>query len=1064
MNYLAAQLDASEGLRGQVAPGQPARVAYNTSAPETALRSGPVRMILLCGVLLIVAIAAGTGIMLSNLHSRALSENEREIKNTTLVLAKQMERDFDSVVSVQTSFIERIRNLGIVTSEEFQKKMSDYDTHLLLKDKVVGFNYLGALILVNSRGKIFNLSRFWPIPDINAADRDYFTALQSDAKLNSFVTKPFLNRATGTWIVQIARRVSGPNGEFLGLVLGAIELQSIEQYFARIVLGPNSAISLIHRDGELMARHPRVDSMIGRPIPGEIAVKLVSNSDSGVGRQTGTVGKAEDRLIAVHRIAGYPFLIVPTTSTAAVLSDWKQATFYMIGIAVLAILVVVAGAFLVIRQFKNHSALERVRTKMAEAEIMREQGLRLDAALENMSQGLIMFDSAARLVVCNNRYREICKLPAELATPGCTFIDILKYRFANGTFSGNPEEYVRDLLATISEGQMESREIRTADGRIISVVNQPMVAGGWVATHEDITERKQAGDELRRTKKFIDAVIEHVPLPIIVKDVAGLGEAYGSRFTLFNRAYEELTGESRTELIGKTAHELFPKERADLIVQADNEALRSDQVVLTSEHPIVTAHNGTRAVIAKKTVIRDEDGRPQYLLSVVDDVTERRLSDARIVHLAHYDSLTDLPNRTTFNSTLAATLDRARASGEQFAVLSIDLDHFKEANDTYGHMVGDTLLREVARRLQVAAAGAFAARLGGDEFVLIVADGGQPATASALADRLLTTFRDDFEVEGHQLKLGMSIGVAIYPTDGRDAKALIANADIALYRAKAEFRGSALFYEAEMGDRLRERHAMQEDLRLAIDRGELLLHYQPQLKMSGEIVGFEALVRWQCPKRGMVPPGTFIPVAEESGLIIPVGDWVLHEACREAASWPQPLTIAVNISPIQFHSGDLPKLVHAILLETGLAPARLELEVTEGVMISDFSRAVSILNQLKSLGVRIAMDDFGTGYSSLSYLQSFRCDKIKIDRVFICDLESNYHSRAIVRAVVGLGQSLNLPVLAEGVETEAQHDYLTQEGCDEVQGYLTGRPLPIEDYAELVGRRAIAQQRHAVAN
>jgi EAL domain-containing protein (putative c-di-GMP-specific phosphodiesterase class I) len=261
-----------------------------------------------------------------------------------------------------------------------------------------------------------------------------------------------------------------------------------------------------------------------------------------------------------------------------------------------------------------------------------------------------------------------------------------------------------------------------------------------------------------------------------------------------------------------------------------------------------------------------------------------------------------------------------------------------------------------------------------------------------------------------------------------------------------------------MSARLHERYALQEDLRLAIDHGELLLHYQPQVTMSGDAIGFEALARWQCPKRGMVPPGTFITIAEESSLIISLGEWVLREACREAASWPQPLTIAVNISPIQFRHGDLPRLIHTILLETGLAPARLELEITESVMINDFSRAVSILNQLKALGVKIAMDDFGTGYSSLSYLQSFRCDKIKIDRIFICDLEDNYHSRSIVRAVISLGRSLNLPILAEGVETEAQHTFLVQEGCDEVQGYLTGRPLPITDYAGVVGRKLIAAE------
>ena len=431
--------------------------------------------------------------------------------------------------------------------------------------------------------------------------------------------------------------------------------------------------------------------------------------------------------------------------------------------------------------------------------------------------------------------------------------------------------------------------------------------------------------------------------------------------------------------------------------------------------------------------------------------------------MAHYDTLTDLPNRATFNESLDATLDRAKAGGKGFAILSVDIDRFKEANDTYGHLVGDRLLCEAASRLQKAAEGAFIARIGGDEFMVIAATGEQPAAAARLAHCLLTTFEDDFEVEGHRLKLGMSIGIAVYPTDGSDTKTLMTSADAALYRAKAETRGTAMFFEPEMSVRLRERYALQEDLRSAIERDELLVYYQPQKRISGEAVGFEALLRWLCPKRGMVAPATFIPIAEESSLIISLGEWVLREACREAASWAQPLTIAVNISPIQFRHGDLPRLVHSILLETGLAPGRLELEITESVMVDDFSRAVSILNRLKSLGVRIAMDDFGTGYSSLSYLQSFRCDKIKIDRIFVCDLEHNHHSRSIVRAVIGLGRSLHLPILAEGVETEAQHAFLKQEGCDEVQGYLTGRPLLITEYAKLVGRQPIAQQTYAVA-
>jgi predicted signal transduction protein with EAL and GGDEF domain len=298
----------------------------------------------------------------------------------------------------------------------------------------------------------------------------------------------------------------------------------------------------------------------------------------------------------------------------------------------------------------------------------------------------------------------------------------------------------------------------------------------------------------------------------------------------------------------------------------------------------------------------------------------------------------------------------------------------------------------------------------------------------------------------------MSIGVALFPSDGADAIALVANADAALYRAKDDGRATVRFFEPDMDKRLRERRALQLDLRTALERNELVLHFQPLARIDGKITGFEALVRWQHPVRGLVPPNSFIPVAEESGLIIAMGEWILRAACREAAAWPNPLHIAINLSPVQFRHGDLATLVHSVLLETGLAPDRLSLEITEGVLIGDFSRALSILRRLKSLGVQIAMDDFGTGYSSLSYLQAFPFDKIKIDQAFIANVERNPQSAAIIRAVIGLGRGLDLPVVAEGVETEAQRSFLSDESCDEIQGYLIGRPQPMRAYAALVGR------------
>ncbi len=604
----------------------------------------------------------------------------------------------------------------------------------------------------------------------------------------------------------------------------------------------------------------------------------------------------------------------------------------------------------------------------------------------------------------------------------------------------------------------------TADGSAIdvSVSSQALTYAGrnarLTAIH-DITKAKRAESELRRTQKFLDAVIEHVPAPILVKDLTVAGATTEWRYTFVNRALEDLLGISRDEVIGKTVTELYPKERADFIIAENNDALRSLQPITLSDHAVHTPGNGVRIATATTVAIRDDNFVPQYLVTVLQDVTERKRSEQRIARMAHHDHMTDLPNRTTFNDAMTAAIERASKTGGQFTVLSLDLDGFKEANDTYGHLVGDALLCEVADRLLGAAGTSFVARIGGDEFAIIVE--GDAGMATAVADRALDAFKEEIPVEDRRIRTGVTIGAAVFPKDGDDAKALISNADVALYRAKTEVRGALLFFDAEMGEQVRERRALQDALRVAIERRDFLVHYQPQKKLSGDLIGFEALARWHHPTRGAVSPGEFIPIAEESGLVNPLGEIILREACREAASWPNPLTVAVNVSPLQFRTGDLPGMVHLILLETGLAPSRLELEITENVFIDDFSRAISILSRVKTLGVRVALDDFGSGYSSLSYLHSFSFDKIKIDRTFIGDLEHNRHSMAIVRAVIDLGHSLNIPVLAEGVETALQHSMLLGRGCDEIQGYLTGRPQPIDAYAELVGREPVAHEKVA---
>jgi diguanylate cyclase (GGDEF)-like protein/PAS domain S-box-containing protein len=674
------------------------------------------------------------------------------------------------------------------------------------------------------------------------------------------------------------------------------------------------------------------------------------------------------------------------------------------------------------------------------------RNLQLDTALNNMNQGLCMFDSNAHLILCNDRYIEMYRLSRAVVKPGCTLRAMLGHRRDSGTFSGDPDRYIADLRAQLARGQTVSVTVELADGRVISIVNSLMEAGGWVATHEDITERRRAEWERDRNRALLDLVVENVPAAIYVKDACDL------RYVLVNRAGEENWGLSADQMIGKTDYDLLPQPFADDIATHDRQTLQTLTPDFQEQHPIEMPSKGARIVNSTRVPIRDLDGRPQYLLTVVHDVTERRRAEARIAHLAHHDPLTDLPNRAAFNERLSAMLETASGSGQRFAVMCLDLDRFKDVNDVFGHSSGDALLCAAARRLQANAQGAFLARFGGDEFMLLANEGSQPVATAALANCLVAALADDFDIGGQKLRVGLSVGVAIYPTHGTDATRLLSNADAALYRAKAEGRGTVRFFESDMDAELRERRTLRRDLQSALARNEFVLHYQPQASIDGTIVGFEALVRWRHPTRGLIAPATFIPIAEDSGLIIPIGEWVLRTACCEAASWPSALSVAINLSPVQFRHDDLPALVHSTLLATSLAPSRLELEVTESVLISDFPRALSVLRRLKALGIRIAMDDFGAGYSSLSYLQSFPFDKIKIDRAFIANLERNPQSSAIVRAVISLGRGLDLPVIAEGVETEDQRSFLLREACSAIQGFLIGRPLPVEQYARLVGR------------
>ncbi|WP_298090287.1 EAL domain-containing protein [uncultured Sphingomonas sp.] len=436
------------------------------------------------------------------------------------------------------------------------------------------------------------------------------------------------------------------------------------------------------------------------------------------------------------------------------------------------------------------------------------------------------------------------------------------------------------------------------------------------------------------------------------------------------------------------------------------------------------------------------------------DILER---ENRITHLAYHDTLTDLPNRFFFRQTLGQALARGTRTGAVTALLCLDLDGFKAVNDTLGHPVGDALLRRVGTMLAALEHDAVVARLGGDEFAVLLPEDEEQGRARRFSDTLLTMLQEPIEVDGHAIVIAASIGIALAPCDADGADDLIKNADLALYRAKQDGRGTYRFFEPALDAAARRRREIEVDLRVALKTGQFALHFQPIVRTdTGRVRGMEALVRWFHPVQGLVPPVDFIPVAEETGLIVALGEWVMHEACRIAAGWPQDVRVAVNVSPLQFRAPGFQSIVMQALARSGLAPNRLEIEITESVFLDGETTVIKLLHGLRALGIRIALDDFGTGYSSLSYLRSFPFDKIKIDRSFVINVADDRSAAAIVRAIVDLASALNMETTAEGVEDAQQFDRLRDQGCDTIQGYLFSRPVPSDQVLDLIAARAKA--------
>jgi diguanylate cyclase (GGDEF)-like protein/PAS domain S-box-containing protein len=1007
----------------------PRTTAIESQHFATSTRQGPVLWLILCGVLLVAAVTIGTAVMIGQFRERALSNSERELENTVLLLTRHFDQQFEDCKVITDDLISKMHFSEIASADLFKTLTSTAEAHLVLKSNVSVLSYISDVQIFDSDGKLINSSGPWPLPAISIADRAYFKDLKSNPQSKMVLAEPVRSHYTGEWTTVIARRLSGPDGVFLGVMARRIDPANFENFFASITLGESAAISMFDRDGKMLARYPHAESMIGQQFK---TAALVDRVLTKGGLQTLRVRSPvddQDRLGSAAELSHFPIVIVATNTVSAVLADWRAQTRFMIGAAALSASVIAFILFLIVRQMSRQNRESQAR--------LESERLRLDTALNNMTQGLVLYDASARIVICNQRYLDMYQLSTEIVKPGCRFYDLIRHRKETGSFNGDVDEFCSNILKNVAQGKVTVSNLKAKDGRTVQIVNKPLAQGGWVATIEDITGRRNLEEERDRNYAFLRQIIDHIPTQITVKDVRD------RKYVLANRVAETHFGLPCEEIVGKTATDLFPKEIADAIAAEDELALNSPDGLFQDVRPSQTKGRSQRFITSKRIGIPDQSGETRYMINVVDDVTKQRRADERIAHLAHYDALTDLPNRVLFREQIERELQRT-SQGAQFALLYIDIDEFKGINDSLGHHVGDELLKTVATRIRSCIGeNDLIARLGGDEFAVIQTGLENGTDVVEFVTRIHEAIRQPYQCLGHQLSTDASIGIARAPQDGTELDQLIKNADLAMYGAKADGRRTHRFFEPAMDASAKAKLAMEQDLRQALGDGGFEIHYQPLVDLQrNEVTGCEALLRWRHPERGMISPAEFIPVAEDTGLINELGEWVLRTACAEAASWPNHIRLAVNVSPVQLKCQTLALKIAGALAASGLSPGRLELEITEAVLIRDDEAALAILHQLRAIGVRIALDDFGTGYSSLSYLKRFPFDKIKIDRCFISDVAEIDGSSAIVQAVVSIAASRNMTTTAEGVETPAQRDVLRLLGCTEMQGYLFSAAKP----------------------
>ena len=987
------------------------------------------------GVAVIIIVWGGISLLAGQEHESAYQDAVRQGGNLARVLEEYIKR----VVQESDSALLELRRA-------YQRHPENFDIASWAA-RSQSHNGLTVQFGIAGADGFVKLSSLGPLSaPVYVGDRPSFT-FQRDATADRlYISDPVIGHVTKKLTIDLTRRMSKPDGSLDGVVASALSIAELEKFFSSLDLGQDGIVSLVGTDGIIRARggpSPATRGYAGLSIAGSPMFDHLRRSRAGSYWNNSASRVRFDsvgRLISYRKVSGIPLIAVVGLAEPDIFRH-ANATLrkYILAGTVLTAIVLIVMIFGAAQQAHIlAAAAELQRSKQS----LEQSNLLLHTALKNMTHGLCMFDCEQRLVVCNERYGEMYGLRPEQTKPGTTLRSVLEARVGAGRSPQDSEQYIRARLDEVAKRKLYYVENKLRDGRIYAISHRPMPDGGWVATHIDITEQRRAERERDEIRQFLDSIVENIPVSVVVKD------AKTRKYLLVNRAFETMLGIPRSQMLNRTSFDIHRLIDAKNIDDADTESLQDSDHVNYKEIEVNTPVRGQHMQSTRRLVIKDRQGEAKCIIAVIEDVTERKKAEQRIAFLAHHDALTGLANRAALTQKIEEAAARHRRLQEPFTVLLLDLDRFKQVNDTLGHPAGDSLLIEVATRLKsLLRETDVLARFGGDEFAVIQAgERSQREAAKLLAERIIEMLRQPFDLEGGKINIGTSIGIALASEQATGSDDLLKMADLALYRAKSSGRNGYCFFDPEMSEIASARQEIESDLRRAVQQNEFELHYQPIVdSKTRRICSVEALVRWRHPTKGLIYPDLFIPLAEETGMIVPIGEWVLRAACVEAVTWPAEVKLAVNMSLVQFRKTNLPDMVMRALVDSGLRPDRLELEITETALIESAAECLPALRQFKSMGITIVLDDFGTGYSSLSQLAMFPFDRIKIDKSFTQNLTKRSECAAIVSATLTLAQNLDIATTAEGVETVDQYRLLRLAGVTSLQGYLFKRPGPASE-------------------